>query len=125
MRIVQSIFIIIGFVFVVLGVLGVFLPILPTTPFLLAALFCFTKGSQRVQRWFMATELYKKHVKEFNETRSMTLKNKILILAFASIMLLAGFYFSKSLHARIMIVLVICVKYYVFLFRIKTIKQKK
>ena len=121
MRIIQSILISIGFVFVGLGVVGVFLPIVPTTPFLLAALFCFTKGSQRVQNWFITTKLYQNHVKQFNETRSMTRKSKILILAFASVMLLAGFYFSKNLHARIMIAAVLCIKYYVFLFKIKTI----
>ena len=124
MRIVQYLFIIIGFLFTGLGILGVFLPVLPTTPFLLVALYCFTKGSRRVQQWFMSTELYKKHVKEFNETRSLTLKSKILVLAFATVMLLAAFYFSKNLHARIMIAVVLSVKYYVFLFRIKTREPK-
>lgn len=106
--------------FLGLGVVGVVLPILPTTPFVLAALFCFAKGSERMHRWLLSTKLYQKHVKKFNETRTMTLKEKITILAVASAMLLTGFYFSKKLHARILIIAVMCIKYYVFIFKIKT-----
>ena len=50
----------------------------------------------------------------------MTLKEKITILAVASVMLLSGFYFSKKIYARIIIILVMCIKYYVFIFKIKT-----
>ena len=73
-----------------------------------------------MHRWLLSTKLYQKHVKKFNETRTMTLKEKITILALASVMLLTGFYFSKKIHARILIIVVMCVKYYVFIFRIKT-----
>lgn len=109
-----------GCFFLGLGIVGAALPILPTTPFVLAALFCFAKGSDRMHRWLLSTQLYKKHVKKFNETRTMTLKEKITILAVASVMLFSGFYFSKKIHARILILLVLCVKYYVFIFKIKT-----
>ena len=111
----------VGYIFLGLGVLGVFLPILPTTPFILVTLFCFAKGSDRMHRWLLSTKLYQNHVKRFNETRSMTLKAKVIILAFASAMLLSGFYFSKSIYARIIILIVLSVKYYVFIFKIKTV----
>lgn len=111
----------VGCIFLGLGVLGVFLPILPTTPFILVTLFCFAKGSDRMHRWLLSTKLYQNHVKRFNETRSMTLKAKVIILAFASAMLLSGFYFSKSIYARIIILIVLSIKYYVFIFKIKTV----
>ena len=116
----KYIWLVAGCLFLGLGVLGVALPILPTTPFVLAALFCFAKGSERMHRWLLSTKLYQKHVKKFNETRTMTLKSKIVILGFASSMLIAGFYFSKNIYARIIIILLICIKYYVFIFKIKT-----
>ena len=111
----------VGCIFLGLGVLGVFLPILPTTPFILVTLFCFAKGSDRMHRWLLSTKLYQNHVKRFNETRSMTLKAKVIILAFASAMLLSGFYFSKSIYARIIILIVLSITYYVFIFKIKTV----
>ncbi len=76
-----------------------------------------------MHRWLLSTKLYQNHVKRFNETRSMTLKAKVIILAFASAMLLSGFYFSKSIYARIIILIVLSVKYYVFIFKIKTVSS--
>lgn len=116
----KCIWIIMGFLFLGAGVLGVFLPLLPTTPFLLVTVFCFAKGSKRLHTWLLSTALYQNHVKQFNENRSMTLKAKIIILAFASSMLAAGFYFSNNLYARITIIMLIGIKYYVFIFKIKT-----
>ena len=110
----------VGFLFLGAGVLGLFLPILPTTPFLLVTVFCFAKGSERLHTWLLSTKLYQNYVKKFNETRSMTLKTKVIILAGASSMLAAGFYFSHNVYARIVIILLICIKYYVFIFKIKT-----
>ncbi|CEM60737.1 DUF454 domain-containing protein [Treponema phagedenis] len=122
MKIVKIVWIIVGFLFLGIGIIGIFLPILPTTPFLLITLFCFTKGSTRVHNWFIQTKIYKNHLKRFNENRAMTLKAKVSILAFASTMLLIGFYFSKNLYARIIIILLMVIKYYYFIFRIKTIR---
>ena len=116
----KYIWIIAGFLFLGVGLLGVVLPILPTTPFVIVSVFCFAKGSKRLHTWLLSTNLYQNHVKKFNETRSMTLKSKIVILAFASSMLIAGFYFSNNIYARTILIVLICIKYYVFIFKIKT-----
>lgn len=121
----KYLWLIIGLLFVAAGAAGVVIPILPTTPLVLAALFCFAKGSTRMHRWLLSTKLYQQHVKKFHETHSMTLKEKIVILVFASSMLLTGFYFSKNIYARIIIVILICIKYYVFIFKIKTAHPSK
>jgi hypothetical protein len=71
--------IIAGFLSLGVGVLGVALPILPTTPFVIVSVFCFAKGSKRLHAWLLSTKLYQKHVKRFHETRAMTLKSKIVI----------------------------------------------
>ena len=66
------IYVILGFFFVALGAIGVILPVLPTTPFLLLALAFFTKGSKRFQIWFINTKLYKNNLEDFVVDRSMT-----------------------------------------------------
>ncbi len=109
-----------GFFFLALGAIGAILPVLPTTPFLLAASFFFAKGSDRFHRWFISTKLYKNYLEDFLKRRSMNLKTKVKLLSFASTMLLISFILVDNLYARIFIALVVVYKYYYFIFNIKT-----
>lgn len=120
----KYIYITIGLISVVLGAIGVILPILPTTPFLLLASYCFAKGSERFNNWFINTKLYKKHLESFVNERSMTLKQKIGLLAFADFMLAFPLIIIDNLFVRILIVLLILFKFYYFIFRIKTVSKK-
>lgn len=118
----RYIFIVLGFLFTLLGGIGVVLPILPTTPFLLLASFCFAKGSTRFHKWFTNTKLYKNHLDEFVKSRSMTLKTKITLLSLASAMLVIPIVVVDIPHLRIFLILLMVFKYYYFIFRIKTIR---
>ncbi len=55
-----------GWVALAVGVLGVFLPLLPTTPFLLAAAFCFARGSERTYRWLLGHRLFGPPIHDWN-----------------------------------------------------------
>lgn len=119
----KLIYLILGFLFFALGAVGVVLPVLPTSPFLLAAGFFFAKGSKRFNDWFLSTSIYKKHLDSFVKERAMTLKTKIMILSFASAMLILAFCLVDVIYARITIVAVMIFKYYYFTFKIKTIQE--
>ncbi len=106
-----------------LGAVGVILPILPTTPFLLLASVCFAKGSDRFHRWFCGTKLYQKHLDSFVKERAMTLKTKLCILLPASAMLILAFLMMQNLPGRIVIVCLIIFKYVYFFTKIKTIRS--
>ncbi|WP_066720210.1 YbaN family protein [Clostridium sp. Marseille-P299] len=121
----RLLYLLFAFVFLGIGAVGVIIPVLPTTPFLLLASYFFAKGSEKFHRWFMSTKLYKKHLESFVNNRAMTLKTKLSILLPVSAMLLITFYFVNNLHARIFIAAVIVFKYYYFTFHIKTIKENK
>ena len=118
----KALYIIIGFLFFGLGAIGVILPVLPTTPFLLVAGYCFARGSQRFNDWFLSTKIYQKHLDSFVKERAMTLKTKITILSFASAMLILAFCLVDVIYARILIIAVIIFKYYYFTCKIKTIR---
>ncbi|MCW6075948.1 YbaN family protein [Clostridium sporogenes] len=113
---------IIGFIFLGLGVIGVFLPILPTVPFLLLSSFCFIKSSKRISIWFENTNIYKKHVRSFKENKAMTLKTKLSILIPVYVMLITLFFMKDILAMRIVIVVLLVVKTIVFI-KIKTLKE--
>lgn len=119
---IKVIWIIIGFLSMGLGMIGVILPMLPTTPFLLLSSFCFAKGSDRFHKWFIGTKLYKKHLDSFVKNKSMTLKTKLTILLPASAMLILAFIAMSNIYGRCFIVFLILFKYIYFFTRIKTIK---
>lgn len=112
-----------GIILVVLGSIGVILPVFPTTPFLLLASFCFAKGSKRFENWFKSTKLYKKHLESFVNNRAMTLKQKWTLLLFADFMMMFPLIILDSLIVKGIIVIVIICKYYYFFTQIETIKE--
>lgn len=124
-RLIRSLYIIGGFLSLGLGWLGIILPILPTTPFLLLASFCFARGSEKFERWFISTTIYKKYLENFVNSRAMTLKQKWTILLFADFMMMFPLILVDKLIVKIIIVLVILCKFYYFMFRVKTIKKDK
>jgi len=120
----KRLYIFFGLIALALGAVGVALPILPTTPFLLLALFCFSRGSVRWDNWFRSTKLYKHHLDSFVRNRAMTLSKKISILLFADFMLAFPFVLIDKLPVRILIILVLLGKYYYFFFKVKTISPQ-
>ncbi|RAU99861.1 DUF454 family protein [Paenibacillus sp. YN15] len=121
----KYLYILLGFLFFALGAIGAVVPVLPTTPFLLLAAFFFARGSERFNRWFLSTSLYKKHLEAFVRSRSMTRASKVLTLGFASSMLAIAFIATELLYLRLFILLVAVYKYYYFATRIKTIAPDK
>jgi len=111
-----------GFICVAIGTIGVVMPLVPTTPFLLLAALCFAKGSERFHAWFTGLPLYKKHLEGFATTRSMTIKTKLAILIPVTVMLFIIGLLSGSLHLRIFITFLLTIKYIYFIFGIKTTK---
>lgn len=124
MAIKRLIFLILGCICLALGTVGVFLPILPTVPFYLATVFCFSQSSRKLHDWFLGTELYKKHLQSFVEKKGMLLKTKISIIMTVTLLMGLGFFFMarKGIWIPCVILAVVWVAHLVyFIFGIKTI----
>lgn len=121
----RILFIALGFIFLGIGAVGIAVPILPTTPFLLLASFFFAKGSKRFHDWFLSTKLYKKYLESFVKSRAMTLKGKLTILIPVSCMLIITFIFVNNIYARIVLVILFISKYVYFFTQIKTVSEEE
>jgi uncharacterized membrane protein YbaN (DUF454 family) len=119
-KIAKPLFIALGFLSLGLGLVGVALPLLPTTPFLLLTAFCFARGSTRFHRWFVGTKLYRKHIDGFVRTKSMPARTKTSVLVTVIVLLSVAMYFVPHPHARILLGLVMAWHFWYFLFRVKT-----
>lgn len=115
-------YIALGILAISIGAVVRFIPGIPTTPFLLLALFCFNKSSERLSTWLKNTYLYRKYLENYIKNRTMTLRQKLTIQIFASIMMIISFITVENLIFRIAMVVLFVAHHYVFVFRIKTHK---
>ena len=83
----KILYMMIGCISLVLGIVGVILPILPTVPFVLLAAFCFARSSERLDGWFKSTKLYR----ENNIKSGMTKQAKVRIMCSVSLLMSIGF----------------------------------
>lgn len=118
----KIIYLIVGLISFGIGVVGVVLPLIPTTPFMLLTAFCLLKSSHRLNEKFVQTKLYEEHIKSFKENKGMTIKSKLLILIPVSLMLLIMFILIDNPIMRGIIVILLTTKVVVFC-KIKTLKS--
>ncbi len=85
---------------VALGAVGAILPMLPAFPFLMLAAICFGKSSEKLDRWFKGTKLYKNNLESFVKGQGMTRKTKIKVMITVTILMSIGFamMFRKAVY---------------------------
>jgi uncharacterized membrane protein YbaN (DUF454 family) len=79
--IVKRLLVVLGSVFLAVGVIGIFVPLLPTTPFLLLASACYLRGSERMHRWLTGHGRLGAYIRAFEEGRGIPLRGKVLAMA--------------------------------------------
>ena len=120
----KAMYLLVALISFVLGFIGIFLPILPTTPLFLLTSFCLLKSSDRLNEKFMKTKMYEKYVKSFVEKGGMTLKAKLCLTVPVSLLLLFMFITIDSKIMKSVIVVMWLAKVIVFT-KMKTIKVEK
>ncbi|MGB7201194.1 MAG: YbaN family protein [Pyrinomonadaceae bacterium] len=77
----KAILIFLGTVCVGLGLLGIFLPLMPTTVFLLMAAYCYSHSSERFHKWLMTNKLFGKYISDYKSGKGISLRQKISTIA--------------------------------------------
>ena len=77
----KKILIVFGTFFLGVGVIGIFVPLLPTTPFLLLSAGCYARSSKRLYDWLMSNRYFGRHLKDYMGGKGISLNLKIITLS--------------------------------------------
>ena len=120
---IKLLLIIAGTIFVGLGVIGIFLPVIPATPFLLLAAACYARSSRRFYCWLLNNRWFGVYIKNYRQKKGMSLKIKILTVALLWLTILISVIFAiQSLALRIVLI-IIAIGVSVHLLSLKTLKE--
>ena len=124
-RLIRWVLITAGTIFVGLGILGIFLPILPTTPFLLLAAACYARSSKRFYDWLLHNKWFGAYIKNYREGKGVPLKVKVFTISLLwTTILFSAFFIINNLWIKIVLIL-IAIGVTIHIHAIKTYKQKK
>ena len=119
----KILYVVLGCIGVALGALGAVLPLLPAFPFLLLAAFCFARSSERLNRWFTGTKLYKNNLESYVKGKGMTRKTKVKIMVTVTLLMSVGFVMMDQVPVgRIVLACVWVFHIFYFMLGVKTIK---
>ncbi len=120
---VRKLLIIAGFICVGLGLLGIILPVLPTTPFLLLAAACFSRSSKRFHNWLITNRWFGKYIKNYQEGNGISIKAKICTISLMWIALMFSILYVIKIFPIQLILFIIGIIVTFHILRIKTLKQ--
>ena len=94
-----------GVLLVAIGVIGIFLPVLPTTIFLILASACFVKGSPKANEWLRNHKILGQYIRNYQDKTGLTFKAKALNILFLwTMILISAFYLTDELIIKIILI---------------------
>ena len=114
-----------GSIFVAIGTIGIFVPGLPTTVFMLLAAACYVRSSDKLYNWLIKNKTFGKYIKDYREGKGMPKRAKFLALLMMTIFVsLAVLPFSPisipNIMVRIVVLLIGLIGFYYVTYRVKT-----
>lgn len=123
-KFVKTLLIIAGWFFVGLGIIGIFLPVMPTTAFLILAAACFAKSSEKFYNKLLNNKYLGKYIRDYLEHRSMPLRAKIIaIIMINTVIGYSAFFAVETAWVKVLLV-IIAVSLTIYLISIKTIREE-
>ncbi|HFI0342444.1 TPA: YbaN family protein [Streptococcus suis] len=111
----KIVYLVAGFVSLAIGIIGIVLPIIPTTPLLLLAGFCFARSSKNFEKWLRNTKIYQFYVADYAETKAISRKRKKQIIWQIYILMGISIWLAPVLFVKIGLgLLTVFITYYLF-----------
>ncbi|HJN06745.1 MAG TPA: DUF454 family protein [Bacteroidales bacterium] len=114
---------ILGSVFVGVGIIGIIVPLLPTTPFLLLAGLCFNQGSEKMRNWFKNNKLVGSYISNYYEKKGVSVRSKIIAIIILWITIGISIHFIPNIYIRIILAMIL-VGVTIYLISLPTLKDK-
>lgn len=95
-----------GCISLIIGAIGIAVPLLPTTPFLLLSAYAFGKSSEKYHYFIMNNKIFGKYIRDYQEKKGITLKNKINAISILALSIGFSFWNINSIHLRIFLAIV-------------------
>jgi uncharacterized membrane protein YbaN (DUF454 family) len=103
----KKIFTFLGFLFLGFGIIGAFLPIIPTVPFILVAAYFFEKSSEKFYNWLLNNKYFGEHLKDYRVNKGITKKNKIIAILSTIFGMTLGMFFMPFIIGKILLLLIL------------------
>ena len=125
-KITKGLYFLAGTISMSLGIIGIVLPILPTTPFLLLAAACYARSSQRFYNWLLNNRILGAYIRNYIEGKGMPIKVKIFTVSLLwTTILISAFLFIQIIWIRyVLIIIAIAVTIHIILIRPKKKEEK-
>jgi uncharacterized membrane protein YbaN (DUF454 family) len=120
---IRILLIIAGTFFVALGIIGIFVPVLPTTPFLLLAAVCYARSSRRFYGWLLNNKWFGNYIRNYLERKGIPLKVKVITLALLWITIGTSVAFAVHILVIRLILVLIAIGVSIHVLSIRTLKQ--
>jgi uncharacterized membrane protein YbaN (DUF454 family) len=103
-----------------IGIVGIFVPILPTTPFLLLAAGCYLRSSQRFYNWLMGNRFFGNYIRNYIEGRGIPVKVKLFIIILLWVTIgISIWLVAKPLVTVILLIVAVGVTLHIIFIRVK------
>jgi uncharacterized protein len=124
-RVVRALLLGAGTISLVLGAIGIVLPILPTTPFLLLSAACYLRSSERMHKWLLGNRWFGEYIRNYQAGKGIPLKTKIVALAFLWVAIVySAFFFLNEILIGQAALMAIAFAVSIHLIRLPTLKKQ-
>jgi uncharacterized membrane protein YbaN (DUF454 family) len=105
-RFMNGLFVVAGTMFLGLGAIGIVLPVLPTTPFLLLAAACYLRGSERMHQWLLNNRWFGSYIRNYHEGKGISAKGKIFSISTLWITICFSAFLIRMAHVQILLFII-------------------
>ena len=96
-----------GVLLIAIGIVGVFLPILPTTIFFILAAWCFARSSEKFYHWVHNNKLFGRYITDYRAGKGMTVKSKVIsIFVLWAGILISALFLTENMYVRILLMFI-------------------